>query len=65
MFQYVSRSVRAVQVTLLLGLFMGCLPAARHTLNKSLLKNLPLAAENRVFIRPLAKVRSCLFESLA
>ncbi len=36
--------------------FMGCLPAARHTLNKSLLKNLPLAAENRVFIRPLADV---------
>ncbi len=37
--------------------FLGCLPAARHTLNKSLLKNLPLAAENRVFVRPLAKVR--------
>ena len=28
MFQYVSRSVRALQVTLLLGLFMGWLPAA-------------------------------------
>lgn len=36
--------------------FMGCLPAARHTLNKSLLKNLPLAAEDRVFLRPLANV---------
>ena len=28
MFQFVSRSVRALQVTLLLGLFMGTLPAA-------------------------------------
>ena len=36
--------------------FMGCLPGARHTLNKSLLKHLPLADENRVFIRPLADV---------
>src|SRR6266704_284872 len=36
--------------------FLGCLPAARHTLNKTLLKQLPLAAENRVFIRPLADV---------
>jgi len=36
--------------------FLGCLPAARHTLNKTLLKQLPLAAENRVFVRPLADV---------
>ncbi len=36
--------------------FLGCLPAARHTLNKTLLKQLPLAAENRVFMRPLADV---------
>ena len=36
--------------------FMGCLPAARHTLNKSLLKNLPLAAQTQVTIRPLADV---------
>lgn len=36
--------------------FLGCLPAARHTLNKSLLKNLPLAAQDRVFVRPLAGV---------
>jgi cholesterol oxidase len=36
--------------------FLGCLPGARHTLNKSLLKNLPLADENRVFLRPLADV---------
>jgi len=36
--------------------FLGCLPAARHTLNKTLLKQLPLAAEDRVFIRPLADV---------
>src|SRR5882762_209780 len=36
--------------------FLGCLPAARHTLNKSLLKQLPLAAEDRVFVRPLADV---------
>src|SRR6266851_3120583 len=36
--------------------FLGCLPAARHTLNKTLLKQLPLAAENRVLIRPLANV---------
>lgn len=36
--------------------FLGCLPAARHTLNKSILKNLPLAAQNRVFVRPLADV---------
>lgn len=35
--------------------FMGCLPAARHTLNKTLLK-LPLAAQDRVFMRPLANV---------
>src|SRR6266850_1066229 len=36
--------------------FLGCLPGARHTLNKSMLKLLPLAAEDRVFIRPLANV---------
>ena len=36
--------------------FLGCLPAARHTLNKTLLKQLPLAAENKVFVRPLADV---------
>lgn len=36
--------------------FMGCLPGARHTLNKTLLKQLPLAAEDRVFMRPLADV---------
>jgi cholesterol oxidase len=36
--------------------FLGCLPAARHTLNKTLLKQLPLADENRVFVRPLAEV---------
>lgn len=34
--------------------FLGCLPAARHTLNKTLLKQLP--AEDRVFVRPLANV---------
>jgi cholesterol oxidase len=34
--------------------FLGCLPAARHTLNKTLLKQLPLSAEDRVFVRPLA-----------
>ena len=28
MFQFVSRGVRVVQATLLLVLFMGCLPAA-------------------------------------
>lgn len=36
--------------------FLGCLPAARHTLNKTLLKNLPLAAQDKVFVRSLAKV---------
>ncbi|HEU4938394.1 MAG TPA: GMC oxidoreductase [Vicinamibacterales bacterium] len=36
--------------------FLGCLPAARHTLNKTLLKQLPLPAEDRVFVRPLAEV---------
>jgi cholesterol oxidase len=36
--------------------FLGCLPAARHTLNKALIKHLPLAAEDRVFVRPLADV---------
>jgi choline dehydrogenase-like flavoprotein len=36
--------------------FLGCLPGARHTLNKTLLKQLPLAAEDRVFVRPLADV---------
>ncbi len=36
--------------------FLGCLPAARHTLNKTLLKQLPLASQDRVFIRPLADV---------
>lgn len=37
--------------------FLGCLPAARHTLNKTFLKQLPLAAEDRVFLRPLANVQ--------
>ena len=36
--------------------FLGCLPAARHTLNKTFLKQLPLGAEDRVFLRPLANV---------
>jgi cholesterol oxidase len=36
--------------------FLGCLPGARHTLNKTLLKQLPLPAEDRVFVRPLADV---------
>jgi len=36
--------------------FLGCLPAARHTLNKTLLKQLPLGDQNRVFIRPLSDV---------
>jgi cholesterol oxidase len=36
--------------------FLGCLPAARHTLNKTLLKNLPLAAQDKVFVRSQAKV---------
>jgi cholesterol oxidase len=37
--------------------FLGCLPGARHTLNKALLKNIPdLVAEKRVFLRPLAQV---------
>src|SRR5262245_47912972 len=36
--------------------FLGCLPGARHTLNKTLLKQLPLALEDRVFVRPLADV---------
>jgi len=36
--------------------FMGCLPAARHTLNKTLLKKLPVANPNQVAIRPLANV---------
>lgn len=36
--------------------FLGCLPGARHTLNKTLLKNLPLAAQDKVFVRSLAKV---------
>src|SRR5204862_923873 len=37
--------------------FLGCLPAARHTLNKALLKNIPdLAAQQRVFVRSLANV---------
>jgi cholesterol oxidase len=36
--------------------FLGCLPAARHTLNKTLLKQLPLPTEDRVFVRPLADV---------
>jgi cholesterol oxidase len=36
--------------------FLGCLPGARHTLNKTLLKQLPLADQNRVFIRPLSDV---------
>jgi cholesterol oxidase len=35
--------------------FLGCLPGARHTLNKSLLKHLPLTT-NQVAIRPLADV---------
>jgi cholesterol oxidase len=37
--------------------FLGCLPGARHTLNKALLKNIPdLVAQQRVFLRPLAQV---------
>jgi cholesterol oxidase len=36
--------------------FLGCLPGARHTLNKTLLKQLPLANADRVFIRPLSDV---------
>jgi cholesterol oxidase len=37
--------------------FLGCLPGARHTLSKALLKNIPdLVAENRVFLRSLAQV---------
>ena len=36
--------------------FLGCLPAARHTLNKALINNLPLAAQNNVFVRSQAKV---------
>jgi choline dehydrogenase-like flavoprotein len=36
--------------------FLGCLPAARHTLNKTMLKNLPLAAQDKVFVRTQAKV---------
>jgi cholesterol oxidase len=36
--------------------FLGCLQAARHTLNKTFLKQLPLTAEDRVFLRPLANV---------
>jgi cholesterol oxidase len=36
--------------------FLGCLPAARHTLNKTLLKQLPVADETKVAIRPLANV---------
>jgi cholesterol oxidase len=37
--------------------FLGCLPGARHTLNKSLLKGLtPLLNNNTVVIRPLANV---------
>ena len=35
--------------------FLGCLPGARHTLNKTLLR-LPLAAQDRIFVRPLADV---------
>jgi cholesterol oxidase len=38
--------------------FLGCLPAARHTLNKTLLNQLPLAAQDKVLIRPLANVES-------
>jgi cholesterol oxidase len=37
--------------------FLGCLPAARHTLNKTMLKNLPLAAQDKVLLRSLAKVK--------
>jgi cholesterol oxidase len=36
--------------------FLGCLPAARHTLNKALINNLPLAAQDKVFVRSQAKV---------
>ena len=37
--------------------FLGCLPGARHTLNKALLKNIPdLVQQKRVFVRPLADV---------
>ena len=35
--------------------FLGCLPGARHTLNKTLLKQLPLTS-NTVVIRPLSDV---------
>ncbi len=38
--------------------FLGCLPAARHTLSKTLLNQLPLAAQDKVLIRPLANVES-------
>jgi len=38
--------------------FLGCLPAARHTLNKTLLNQLPLAAQDKVLIRALANVES-------
>jgi cholesterol oxidase len=38
--------------------FLGCLPAARHTLNKTLLNQLLLAAQDKVLIRPLANVES-------
>ena len=36
--------------------FLGCLPGARQTLSKALLKNLPIAAENQIFVRPLSDV---------
>ncbi len=38
--------------------FLGCLPAARHTLNKTLLNQLPLAAQDKILIRALANVES-------
>src|SRR5258708_27933773 len=38
--------------------FLGCLPAARRTLNKTLLNQLPLAAQDKVLLRPLANVES-------
>ncbi|HEX7288968.1 MAG TPA: GMC oxidoreductase [Candidatus Angelobacter sp.] len=37
--------------------FLGCLPGARHTLNKTLVKMLPLAAQDKVLVRSLAKVK--------
>ena len=36
--------------------FLGCLPGARHTLNKTLQNKLPLAAQDKVLVRSLAEV---------